>query len=57
MRALIAREACLHESMQTWLWRQDVLLFARYSRNRKFGNVFELKTPHIYFIYTHSLIS
>ena len=28
--ALIGRAACFHESVQTWLWRQDVLLFARH---------------------------
>ena len=27
-RALIDREACLHETMLTWSWRQNVLLLA-----------------------------
>ena len=37
--------------MQTWLWRQDVLLFARYSRKHGFEKVLEFKTQQVYFIY------
>ena len=47
----LAERGVFYESMQTWFWRQDVLLFARQSRKHEFENVFELKTRQVSFIY------
>ena len=56
MCTLSGWEECLHESMETWLWRQDVLLFACLSGNHEFEKVFELKTQQAT-LFTHSFVS
>ena len=54
MCTLIGREVCLHESMQTWLWRhQDVFLFACWSHKHKFEQFLSrlVVCCGVYFIY------
>ena len=37
--------------LHRWLWRQDGLVFAPWSRKHEFEKVFERKTRQVYFIY------
>ena len=57
--ALIGRAACFHESLQTWLWRQDVLLFARHlARGLELEKKFKLSWKLDKFaLFTYSFVS